>query len=195
MGIDALDLTFRLEKRLGIEISQAEGVAVIFDTAGTIHRFLVAKLRGDYRQAPRIEPLFVEVADAVNRITGWWRLTSSLNLNRRFSPATRAANWKALEDALGLSLPELGQAADDEFPKIPRECDSIISLSYWIIEHHPERVEWLPVSCERKGKMATHQFSDDEVWAILCECICDALGVKPEEVMPESRLVEDMGMN
>jgi acyl carrier protein len=195
MGIDALDLTFRLEKRLGIEISQAEGVAVIFDTAGTIHRFLVAKLRGDYRQVPRIEPLFVEVADAVNRITRWWRLTSSLDLNRRFSPATRVANWKTLEDALGLSLPELEQAADDEFPKVPRKCDSIMSLSYWIIEHHPERVEWLPVSCKRKGKMATHQFSDDEVWAILCECICDALGAKPEEVMPESRLVEDLGMD
>jgi hypothetical protein len=116
-------------------------------------------------------------------------------LNRRFSPATRAANWQALEGALGLSLPELEQPADEEFPKIPRKCDSVISLTYWIVEHHPERVEWFPVSCERKGKMATHQFSEDEVWAILCECICGALGVKPEEVTPDSRMIEDLGMN
>jgi len=195
MGIDALDLTFRLEKRLGIKISWAEGIAVLFDTAGTIHRYLVSKLRGGYRQVPRIEPLFKEVADAVNRITGWWRLTSSLDLNRRFPPATRAANWQALEGALGISLPQLEQPADDEFPKIPRQCDSVISLTYWIVEHHPERVEWFPVSCERTGKMATHQFREDEVWAILCECICDALGVKPEEITPESRMIEDLGMN
>lgn len=142
MGIDALDLTFRLEKQLDIKISRPEGIAVLFDTAGTIHRYLVSKLQGEYRQVPRIEPVFKEVADAVNRITGWWRLTSSLDLNRRFSPATRAANWQALEDALGMSLPKLEQPADDEFPKIPRQCDSVISLTYWIVEHHPERVEW-----------------------------------------------------
>ena len=195
MGIDALDLTFRLEKRLGIKISTAEGVAGVFNTAGTIHRYLVAKVQGESRQLPRIEPLFVEVSRAVNRITGWWRLTSSLDLNRRFSPATRAANWQALEGALGVSLPQLEHPAEDEFPKIPRQCDSVISLTYWIVEHHPERAEWFPVNCERTGKMAAHQFSEDEVWAILCECICDALGVKPEEVTPESRMVEDLGMN
>jgi acyl carrier protein len=195
MGMDALDLTFRLEKQLGIKISRAEGIAVLFDTAGTIHRYLVSKLQGEYRQVPRIEPVFKEVADAVNRIKGWWRLTSSLDLNRRFSPATRAANWRALEAALGLPLPDLEQPAGKEIPKIPRKCDSVISLTYWIVEHHPERVEWFPVSCERTGKMATHQFSEGELWAILCECICDALGVKPEEITPDSRMVEDLGMN
>jgi acyl carrier protein len=195
MGIDALDLTFRLEKQLDIKISQAEGFAVLFDTAGTIHRYLVSKLRGEYRQVPRIEPVFKEVADAVNRITGRWRLTSSLDLNRRFPPATRAENWQALEGALGFPLPQLEQPADDKVPKIPRQCDSVISLTYWIVEHHPERVEWFPVSSERTGKTATHQFSEDEVWAILCECIGDALGVKPEEITPDSRMVEDLGMN
>ncbi len=195
MGIDLLDLTFRLEKRLGIRISQAEAIAGVFNTAGTLHRYLVAKLRGEYQQVPRIEPVFKEVADAVNRITGPWRLTSSLDLNRRFSSSTRAENWQALEGALGISLPQLEQPADDEFPKIPRQCDSVISLTYWIVEHHPERAEWFPVNCERTGKMATHQFSEDEVWVILCECICDALGVKPEEITPDSRMIEDLGMN
>jgi hypothetical protein len=45
------------------------------------------------------------------------------------------------------------------------------------------------------GKMASHQFSEDELWAILSECICDALGVKPDEVTPDSRTIEDLGMN
>jgi len=194
MGLDALDLAFRLEKRLGIKISRAEGQAILFDTAGTIHRYLVAKLQGEYQQAPRIEPLFLEVSRAVNRLTGWWRLTTSLDLNKRFPPANRAANWRSLEETLGVPLPELEQSADEAFPRISRQCDSVMSLSYWIAEQHPKRIEWFDVSCERTGKMATHQWNEDEVWQILRECICDALGVKPEEVTHDARMVEDLGM-
>jgi len=29
----------------------------------------------------------------------------------------------------------------------------------------------------------------------LCECICGALGVRPEEVTHYARMVEDLGMN
>ena len=54
MGIDALDLSFRLEKRLGITISQPEAIATFFDTVGTIHRYLVAKLNGECRSVPKI---------------------------------------------------------------------------------------------------------------------------------------------
>ena len=195
MGIDALDIAFRLERRFGIEICKAEAQAVLFDTAGTIHRYLVAKLQDDYRQTPRIEPLFLEVSQAVNQITGRWRLTTSLDLNRRFPPATRAENWRALEEALGVSLPELEELANEDLPRIPRQCDSVISLSYWIAEQHPERVEWIDVSCERTGEMATHLWSEVEVWHVLRECISDSLGVNPEEVTPDARMVEDLGMD
>ena len=152
-------------------------------------------MNGDCRDVARIEPLFIEVADAVNRIAGRWRLTSSMDLNRRFSPANRATRWQALEEALGVSLPKLEDSADGEARRIPRQCDSLIALTYWIAEHYPERVEWLPVSCERTGKLASHTWTEQEVWDILCECICDALGVKPEEVTPDARMVEDLGMN
>lgn len=54
MGLDALDLMFRLEKRFGIKISQAERFAVLFDTAGTIHRYLIAKLHGEYQEVPHV---------------------------------------------------------------------------------------------------------------------------------------------
>ena len=194
MGLEAIDLAFRLEKRLGIKIEHTEGIAVFFDTAGTIHHYLVGKLRGENRKAPRLEVLLKEVAAAVNHITGWWRLTSSANLNKRFCPAKRKAHWESLERALGVSLPKLEHPADGEFPTIPRECDSILSLAYWIAEHHPERVEWFPISCERKGIMAMRQWSDDEIWAILRECICEALGVKREEVTYDARMIEDLGI-
>jgi acyl carrier protein len=195
MGIDALDLVFRLEKRLGITISRHEAIATLFDTVGTIQHFLVAKLNGECRSVPSTESLFKEVVKAVNQITGRWRLTSSLDLNTRFPPATRAANWQALEEALGITLPKLENSADGVAPTIPQRYSSIIALTYWIAEQYPERVEQIPVNCERTGKMACRTWTDEEVWDILRECICDALGVKPEEVTPDARLVEDLGMN
>ena len=68
-------------------------------------------------------------------------------------------------------------------------CDPTLS------EHFPERVEWIPVSCKRTGTMASRTWTEQEVWDILHECICDALGVKPEEVISDARMVEDLGMN
>ncbi len=195
MGIDALDLSFRLEKRLGITTSQPEAIATFFDTVGTLHRYLVAKLNGECRSVPKMEPLFIELVKAVNQITGRWRLTSSLDLNRRFPPATRAAHWQALEEALGVTLPKLEDSGDGVAPRIPQRYSSTIALTYWIAEQYPERVEMIPVSCKRRGKIASRNWTDQEVWEILQECICDALGVKPEEVTPEARLVEDLGMN
>jgi len=67
MGLEGLDLCFRLEKQFGIEITPAEGAAVLYDTPGAIHRYLMAKLHGEYRATPAVEPLWVEVGKAVNR--------------------------------------------------------------------------------------------------------------------------------
>ena len=88
---------------------------------------------------------------------------------------------------MGVTLPKLEDSADGAAPRIPQRYSSIIALTYWIAEQYPERVEKIPVSCERTGKMASRTWTDEEVWDILRECICDALGVKPEEVTPDAR--------
>ena len=195
MGIDALDLSFRLEKRLGITTSQPEAIATFFDTVGTLHRYLVAKLNGECRSVPKMELLFIELVKAVNKIAGRGKRTSAMDLNTRFPPATRAAKWQALEEALGVTLPKLEDSADGAAPRIPQRYSSVIALTYWIAEQYPKRVEMIPVSCERTGKWASRTWTDEEVWDILQECNCGALGVKPEEVTPDARLVEDLGMN
>lgn len=192
MGLDMLDLIFRVEKQFGIRISQAEGMAVFGGTAGMIHRYLVARLKGEYQETPDIQPLFREVTEAVRCVAKRWRL--SADLNRRFPAATRGESWRALENALGITLPPLEQPADEALPRIPRQCDSIVSLTYWIVEHHPERLQWIPVSCARTGDMADRQWSDEEVWTILRECISDALGVSADQVACDSRMIEDLGM-
>jgi len=194
MGLESLDLIFRLEKRFGIDIPNDEGLAVMFATAGNIHRYLVAKLNGQYQEVPYLQPLWKEMSGAIARVRGRWKLTSIYDLNKCFTHQNRADNWKALGKELNVSLPDLEIRPDDPFPCIPRQCDSLTSLSYWIADNYPQRVEWLAVSCEPTGKTAVQLWSDDEVWEILRECICDALGVKPENVTHDTRMVEDLGM-
>ncbi len=195
MGMGALDLCLRLEKQFGVKISHQEGYAVLFDTPGAIHRYLMAKLRGEYQKAPDIESLVLKVYKSVNRITGWWRLTSSTDLNKRFAPAKREACWQSLEKELGISLPKLDHPPDEGFPEIPRQCDSVMSLTNWIIEHYPDCVEWLPVSCERSGETAEHEWTEEEVWEILRECIVGALGVKPKDVTRDAQMIKDLGVD
>jgi len=43
-------------------------------------------------------------------------------------------------------------------------------------------------------EMAPHTWIDEEIWDILRECICDALGVESEDVTCDARMVEDLGM-
>lgn len=193
MGLDAADLVFRLEKRFGLTITKTEARAVLFDRVGTVHRYLIAKLRGEYRAAPDTVPLFLEVARAVNRLSSKWTFTH--DLNRRFPASTRAESWQALEKELNLSLPPLETTVGESHLAIPKDCASVIALTGWIAEHYPERVEWVPVSCARTGIMANREWTDDEVWEELKGCIVDALGVDEDEVTYDARMVEDLDLN
>jgi acyl carrier protein len=195
MGIDALDLVFRLEKRFGINIGRDEAMASWLQTAGDIHRYLIAKLRNEAGTVPNIFRLITEVSLSVNNVTGRWRrLIPSTNLNTKFPPATRPAQWQALEAALQVALPQLERTPDQTSPRVPPPVETELGLAYWIAEHYPERVEQLPIDCRRTGEMANHAWTDDEIWDVLRECICDVLGVKPEEVTPDARMSEDLGM-
>ncbi len=198
MGLDAIDLCFCLEKQFGIKIGHDEAAAV-FDTPGTLHRYLMAKLRGKCKTVPSIKPLYIEVAKAVGRLPKRWRLSCSSksrrDLNKRIPPERREAIWKSLEEALGISLPSLEHPIGEQFFRIPPRYDTTLSLTYWIAANHPERVkEWTPVSCQRSGPTAERQWTDEEVWKILQDCIADTLGVKREKVTRDARMVEDLGM-
>jgi len=43
--------------------------------------------------------------------------------------------------------------------------------------------------------MAQRAWTDAEIWEIMTECLCAVLGIKPEAVTANARLVEDLGMS
>jgi acyl carrier protein len=195
MGLDAIDLCCSLEKRLGITIPVQEGVAVFFDTPQTLHRYLVAKVEGTCREVADINKTATEVLKAVRRVTGWWTFRTSNNLNWRFPRRKRAACWQALANELGVSLPPLDHPPGEKFPRIPRHCGSVIALTYWIIQNHPDRVKWLPAQSEPSGLTAARTWTENDIWEAMCDCMVDSLGVKREKITPHARMVEDLGLD
>jgi acyl carrier protein len=199
MGIDALDLSFRLEKTFGIKIGRDEAHFVFSDTLRTIHRHLTAKLRGRCQRVPAFVPLYIEIAQAVNRVPRSSKsgFLARVKGNSHFpDPEERTAAWKSLEKELGVQLPSVGDLIGERLFKIFAFSDARIPLTHWIAENHPERVkEWIPVSCERSGNSADQNWTEHEIWEALCDCIAEVLRVKREDITPDARLVEDLGMD
>jgi acyl carrier protein len=194
MGLDAMDIAFRLEKRLGIIIPPTEGHAFA-STVENLHRYLMDKLNGVDRDLPVLWPVAKKVWVALRKSSSWWRCGNNWeDLNKHFNPEQRVEIWRALETELNIKLPDLEYSSNEPYPNIPRIGDSAISLMLWIAEHDPNRVKWVKLSCERSGKMADRNWSEDEVWEILLESLVDGLGVDAEAVTPDARLVEDLGM-
>ena len=193
--------TFSLEKKFGIKLVREEMYSVFFFscTVGALHRHLMAKLRGECDEVPSFEPLWFEISQAVARVSR----SSKLGFFARLKggslfpdPEEFADAWKSLESELGIPLPDPEYPAGREFFKIFSNRHGTIALAQWIVENHPERVEkWIPVSCERKGESANRVWTEEEVWDAMCDCIVDVLRVKREEITPDARLVEDLGMD
>jgi acyl carrier protein len=198
MGIDALDLSFRLEKTFGIKISYEEGFVAFTGTAATLRRYLIAKLSGKCHRVPAFEPLYFEVTRAVNRLPKSSKsgVFAKLRENSHFPDSDELeTTWKLLENELGVGLPSVEEPIARQLFQVFSRSNAKMALTLWITENHPERVrQWIPVSCERRGKAADRTWTEEEVWEAMCDCLVDVLGVNREEITPDARLIEDLGM-
>jgi acyl carrier protein len=198
MGVDALDLKFRLEKKFGIKIGYEEGFVAFTGTAATLHRYLMANLSGECHRVPAFEPLYFEVTQAINRLPKSSKsgIFAKLKTNSHFPDFDELETaWKLLEDELGVSLPSVKEPVAKQIFRVFSRSNVRTSLTLWIAENHPERVkQWVPVSCERRGEAADRTWTEQEVWEAMCKCLVDVLGVKQEEITPDARLIEDLGM-
>jgi acyl carrier protein len=194
MGLDMIDIMFRLEKAFDIQIP-ADEISAFACPLGEFHQYLLNKVRGIEQRLPVLGPLYNVVFKAIKKQSSLFPCVNNWNdLNKNFAPEKRAGVWQALESDLNISLPPLEHSPNEPHPNIPRSCNSVLSLARWIAAHESARVEWIEVGCERSGKMAEYNWSDDEVWDILRQCLIDALGVDGKQVTPQARFVEDLGM-
>lgn len=195
MGMDLLDLTFRLEKRFGIDLESVE-LFYFIDRVSRVEDLVWDHLQG-IRPALPVEPrLFAErIVREILSLPGTrkdrWGFGS---LDRMIPEEGRAENWKRLGEVLGLPLPELRSSTTGTALIFPKELQTVGSLVYWTYKNHKDR---LPLSRERiigTPPKGAERFNREDVTRIVREAICDCLGVKASRVTSEARLIEDLGM-
>ena len=140
MGIDGLDLTFRLEKTFGFQINRKDGeMWFVFQTPGTIHDFVWQRLQGIHPARP-IDPwlLSEHIASTAIRLPGaatqiWIRTFANI-----FPVENRLENWKRLGEILNCPLPRLIVTSAETGPQFPKGCRWPSQLVSWLLKNHPD---------------------------------------------------------
>lgn len=195
MGIDYLDITFRLEKEFGIRILEGEQI-FLFDRVQTVEELIWDKLQGIQRELP-IEPRLYtqQITLAILGLPGCrkdrWGWGS---LERMIPEEGRAENWERLGVTLGVPLPELEVSASDSASAFPSELRTVGGLVHWVYLHHRDRIPLFRERSVGEPPAGAERFRREDVRKIVQEVLCEALGVEPSRVTPEARLVEDLGM-
>jgi len=195
MGMDLLDLTFRLEKRFGIDLESVE-LFYFIDRVSRVEDLVWDHLQG-IRPALPVEPrLFAErIIREILSLPGTRKdRWGPGRLDRMIPGDGRAENWKRLGELLELPLPELRSPTTGTGLNFPKELETVGGLVNWTYKNHRDR---LPLSRDRiigTAPKGAEQFDREAVRRIVREIICDCLGVAPSQVTPDARLIEDLGM-
>lgn len=193
MGIDALEVAFLLEKRLGVKFDREE-MGFLFDTVGTLEDYLWHRLQGVRLAIPLLPHQLAErLVAATLRLPGtrnsFWK-----TFDRMIPQRGRKENWERLGRELELPLPQLIEDRMNGSFQFPAAVKNPSALAAWLWKHH--RTE-LPVVREVRYEDPpgdANRWPRDMVRDVLRDVLIDALGVDVSEIFPDARLVEDLGM-
>jgi acyl carrier protein len=192
MGIDLLEITFRIEKQFGMKIQgDARGA---FQTAGTLSEHVWLRLQGIQSGSPDFGELSKQIDDALppKSVRRWW--FQSADFEGRFENGDIEENWRRFQKLLGMSLPPLIRCSETKKLRLPRGFRTYASVTLWLLQNHSERMKWhrqpsvtdLPVGAENISRQAC--------WEAVRDILADVLLVDPGQVTPEAHLIEDLGM-
>lgn len=192
MGIDLLDVVFRIERRFGIEIERGQGG--YFLTPAQITWLVTEKLHGRNPAVPDLVAMLKRIESTVEAMPGYPRPWFRKNdLNQLIPFSDRERNWTALGVALGVPLPPLESSAGFDPRTIPKSVASSTSLISWIMQNHPEQMIWTRPATVCEPPPDAERWTNETIWDEVKAAIVDALGVDEDEVTPTARMVEDLG--
>ncbi|MDB5385436.1 MAG: hypothetical protein JWM11_1082 [Planctomycetaceae bacterium] len=193
MGIDGLDLKFRLEKAFQIVIDREE-MGFVFTTPGIIHDFIWMRLQGIHHAIPcSVDDMYQQINQAVHELPGaqksFWHSLETL-----LPAEMRADQWNQLSKILGCPLPLLEMSPGQTYPRFPKGCSTTFELarSLWLsgVFTLPNRRAQF---CELRPEGAD-QWTWESSWSVIQDCIVDCLSVGLDEVTPDARMIDDLGM-
>lgn len=197
MGIDGLDLAFRLEKTFGFQINRKDGeLWFVFQTPGTIHDFVWQRLQGvrpvppivaPWQLSEHIENLAMGLPGARNRV--WFRSFANI-----WQVENRIGNWQRLAEILKCRLPELVELPNDQISRFPNGCRWPSELAGWLLQNHPEVLPIQRDESQEEPPAGADKWTQEAVWDEVQKVIADCLAVDIRDVTRDVRMVEDLGM-
>lgn len=207
MGLDFVEVLMEIEDRFDIDLmSRSEWYPL--HTAGNLGDLVWQRLQGsepaieraDYQQA-------IGVVEGVFTESGVQKKWFSRDLNRWFPDAGRERIWQTLSHRLDCPLPELEHDGGVLVPTVPRVCSTKHDLVMWVLWNKPGRKLWRPVTPSPRRKPLGWPFPSrsqerptkpprswtrEEVWEEVRQILIEQLGLRPDEVVRDARLAEDI---
>jgi acyl carrier protein len=193
MGLEIVDLVFRMEKRFGIRFDRDLDIEHLGDTAGRVHRLVMSKLLGQSLPRVGLAETYATASQVCDAVPGGrWRWRSSNRLERILPRAHRERAWRELGRALNCRLPELECVPGDIATRIPAECATLVDLTWWVIHRREAADESVVAPSELPP--GNEYWTPESVWLAVRETIAEVTGIDADEIVPDSRMITDLGM-
>ena len=176
MGVDFIDVVFRLERRFGVRLDPDEHFYLL--RTGWIHFLVWEKLHGRSPPCPDFSAVYRDVLRIAGHQPpdGFWR-----RLFRHRRVAQDAEFLRQLDD-LGYSRP-------------PPDLTLAHHVAAWIAftdrDRAPQKERARPAAVPPRAEVWTQE----SVWEAIRKELEGALSIDAESITPESWLMEDLGAN
>ncbi len=197
MGVDHFDIALGIEKTFGIRLGRDE-FTFLYGTVADLDWFIRESLHGRRPPAPDFQAAYDMLHRwLVKQDRAPWHssLFSYGRLNKIIRPESRQQAWIELSAMLGATLPALVESRDSSHAEFPHGCGTLQEIIVYLARHYPTSLPAgrHPPRAEQSTQVGP-QWTEESVSESLRQILVYALQVKPHEVVPEARLVEDLGM-
>lgn len=153
MGIDLLDLAFRLEKRLQVPLRLEHFLLGQHTTVGETVELLWQRIHGlEVADNSEIQRQYQDLQTRIllNPARGWRYWLGGVSKDRRWDeiipPDQRVPFWESLSRDLAQPLPPLIAGIGDEFPRFPEEIATPRKLLQLCRAQLFQRLKWVPIA-------------------------------------------------
>ena len=207
MGIDMLDIGFRVEKNFGLKkFRPLPPVGPPLWTAGDLFELIWRGLQGEesawewapvWELMPHAWELRRQSSSYLRGFHPGWTIFMPDQLDRLIPVADRPGVWNRLLTLWEVNVPRHVPPASDggfEFPIGCQTTHRLIDLfeRAWWESRFQRQDQWRPST--HPPPPDAHKWTREAAWLTFVEILCESLRVDVDEVTPNATLVGDLGM-
>ena len=177
MGLDTVELVMEIEDEFGLSIPDAD--AEMIQTVGQMHAYVCGKLRPTKEPVCPSARAFYRLRRALRRAQPVpRRCVRPSSLVSRLIPAECRHRWAGVAEEVGLARAySFGGKADVRFPAVFTTVRDLV------------RQMTFPPPWDRLVRRGEFE---DRVWERVCAIVSEQLGVRIEELRPETHFINDL---